>query len=413
MRFLVTAILFLFYALALVVDYSSIVLFCLLLLAGIVRLIVCKRDSIAAFRQFVGRYWKISLAMAAPLLAVLVNLLAARHFDGNSIDFPSRLAVFILIFWAVQLVPYHWMRYIQWAFVIGTAAAVIKMCVLTHDGHVRYAGADFIPLNIFTEMMLLVGFFAASTVAWKNKAGLGGALLKVMALGSVLYATYISGTRGAWLTIPVLIVIACASFFAKGVRWKYVVAGAATFLICAALAWQAGSIVKERIAVAESDIQQYTQGSNLDTSLGIRLQLWKSSWIMFKTHPIFGVGVQGFTHALREMADQKIISQTAATFTHSHNDILFMMAKCGIFGLVAILGLYLVPAVLFARHLYSPDGEIRSCACMGLALSIGLMVLGLSDVAFTCWEIAPFYTITVAFLLAYIEKRQEHVREIA
>jgi O-antigen ligase len=86
-----------------------------------------------------------------------------------------------------------------------------------------------------------------------------------------------------------------------------------------------------------------------------------------------------------------------------------MMAKFGIFGLIAILGLYLMPATIFLRHSSSPDKIIRSCAGIGMALSVGLMVLGLTDVVFTYWEIPPFYVLTVAFLLTYIEKREKYV----
>ncbi len=411
MPFLVTAILCLFYVLALAVDHSANVLFGLLLLSGIVRITTSGRPGAAVFWRSARQYWPIHLAMAAPLLAVLAHLLLTRHFSWNGMDFPSRLAVFPMIFWAVQLAPLRSMRRMQWVFVLGAAAGAVRMYVLTGGGLTRDF-TNFIPLNIFAEMVLLTGIFAAGSLAWQNGAGRAGALLKLAALGAVLYAIYLSGTRGAWLTVPALIAMACAVFLANGVRLKHLAACAAVFVACAALAWQSGGIVKGRIAMAGSDIEQYAQGLNVDTSLGIRLQLWRSSWIMFREHPLSGVGGPGFIPALKELADRKVISPMAATYTHSHNDILFMMAKYGVLGLIAILALYLVPATRFGRSLSHPDKEIRSCACMGMALIVGLTVLGLSDVAFTCWEVAPFYVVSVAFLLAYIEKRQQQGQAI-
>jgi O-antigen ligase len=404
MRFFVPAIVCLFYALTLVVDRSAGVLFGCLLLVSVMQIIASGSASIKEFGQFAIRYWQINLAMAAPLLAALINLAAVGHFDGKSIDYPLRLAMFPLIFWALQNTQYRWIKHMQWFCVIGAIAAAIKMYVLTDAGQVRYL-TDFIPIGIFTEMLLLIGFFSAFSLAWENRGGRVGVFLKGLALSASLYAAYISGCRGPWLTIPVFIAIGYAAFFAKGFRLKHVAVGAAIAIACTAVAWHAGGIIKERIAEAQSDLQQYSQRSNVDTSLGLRLQIWRGSWTIFEEHPIFGVGSRGYGPAMQDMADRKIISPMAATFVHSHNDILFMMTKYGVFGLVAILALYLVPASMMIRCIFNPDKEIRSYACMGVALSIGFMILGFTDVAFMWWEIPPFYTIGLASFLTLIDKR--------
>ncbi len=52
------------------------------------------------------------------------------------------------------------------------------------------------------------------------------------------------------------------------------------------------TLVKERIDVARTDIQQYMSGTNADTSIGFRFQLWQGSVVIFREHPIFGVGVK-------------------------------------------------------------------------------------------------------------------------
>lgn len=409
MPFLVTAILFLFYVLALVVDHSANVLYGLLFFSGIARIILSGSSTAPGFREMVRHNWAITLAMAAPLLAVLAHFVLAGHPVWRSMDFPARLAIFPMIFWALQLAPLRWLRYMQWVLVIGAAVGAVKMYLLTGGGHTR-DGNTLIPLNILAEMILSIGVLAAGSITWENRAGAVGVLIKLSALGAAFYAITLSGTRGAWLTVPALAALACGVFFRRGVRLKHLAAGAAVFVACSVLAWQTGDIVKQRFAVAGSDIQQYTRGSNVDTSLGIRLQLWRGSWIMFRDHPLAGVGSTGFIPALKELAARKTISPMAATFTHSHNDILFMMAKYGCLGLIAILALYLVPATLFGRYLSHPDKEIHACAFMGVAYIVGLMVYGLSDVAFSGWEVAPFYGITITFLLVYIKKRQAYLQ---
>jgi O-antigen ligase len=320
--------------------------------------------------------------------------------------------LYALIFWAVSLVPLKYLRHVQWAFVAGALLSTIKMYVLTDGGKDRY-GTDFIPIIIFAEMALLLGVFSAFSIAWNGRHEKLVVLLKLVAACAVMYAVYISQSRGPWLTILVFGVIAFVA--AKNLRRtdKILISAVASALLIAALGsyFQPGSIVQQRIAAAQNDIQEYVDGKNVDTSLGTRFQLWRGSWILFKENPVFGVGVQNYPLALQDLAKRKIISPTAATFPHSHNDILFMMAKLGLFGLIAILAVYFVPIAYFAGDLRNGDREIRSVAAMGMALCLGIMTLGLTDVVFLWWEIFPFYSISIALFLAYITRRKLYLSD--
>ena len=407
LKLLIAAAVFLFYVLALVLDRAAGTIFGILVLSSLATVAAGWCTAGQSFRQFTKQHWLLDLAMAGPLIATLINLASTGHFDGKSIDLPSRLAMFALIFWVVQFVPHKHMKYMQWAFPIGAMLAVIKMVVLTDGGKLRY-GTDFIPIIIFSEMALLLGFFSACSIAWNSRNDRAAVLLKLLAVCATLYAAYISGSRGPWVTIPVFAVIACVA--AKEVGRKYKIAALTMLVAGAIVASQFSGIVRERIALARSDIAQYSQGTNVDTSLGVRFQIWRGSWVMFKEHPIFGVGVRGYQPALQELADRKVISPYTATYPHSHNEILFMMARLGLFGLIAILAVYFVPAYYFMRALRNDDREVRSVGSMGLALCIGILGLGLTDVVFLWWEIFPFYAISIAFFLTYIGKRKDFLQ---
>jgi O-antigen ligase len=407
MKRFVAAALISFYVLALILDRAAGVIYGVLALCGLLMIAYGRTESGTTFWQATRLYWPLNLAMAAPLIAVLAHQISTGHFASRSGDSPSRLALYPLIFWAVSLVPLKYLRQVQWAFVVGAFLSAIKMYVLTDEGKDRY-GTDFIPIIIFAEMGLLLGIFAAFSIAWNQRYAILAMLLKLAAAGAVMYAAYISRSRGPWLTILVFGLIVFAA--AKSLRRidKLLISFMAGAVLAAAVAsyFQPGSIVRERITVAQSNIQEYVDGKNVDTSLGIRFQLWRGSWILFKENPVFGVGVENYQSALQDLARRQIISPTAATFPHSHNDILFMMAKLGLFGLAAILMVYFVPLYYFARDFRNSDKEIRSVAAMGIAQSLGIMTLGLTDVVFLWWEIFPFYSISVALFLAYIVRRK-------
>ncbi|MEO6919977.1 MAG: O-antigen ligase family protein [Collimonas sp.] len=403
-KLLVTALLIAFYILALVVDRSAGVIYGLLLLFGLVFLASGKNPDDKSFIQLLKKYWPLHLAMCAWLIAVFANQIGSGHFLGRTYDPPFRLAMFIMVFWVMSFLPIKYLKHVQWAWVIGAFLSAIKIHVLTGGGAMRY-GSDFIPIIIFGELTLLLGVFSVLSIVWNKPENKVAIFFKIAALCAGLYAAYLSQSRGVWLTILVFVVIAL--LVTKNIRSSYKLSVVISFMIFLGAVSYFGDIVKERVLVGESDLTQYSVGKNVDTSLGIRLQLWRGSWILFTEHPLTGVGVEGFPMALEDLSRRNIISPLSATFPHSHNEILFMMSKLGLFGLFAILALYCTPAYYFFRSIRDNDPEIRYVAAMGLALCFGFFTLGLVDVVFLWWEIYPYYTISIAFFLIYIMKKKE------
>lgn len=403
-KLLVAAAVVAFYMLALIVDRAAGVIFASLLLLSLICLVARKRPDDKSFGQLIKKYWPLNLAMCGPLIAILANQIGSGHFSGRTYDSPFRLAMFALIFFVLSFLPIRYIKHVQWALVIGAFLSAVKIYILTGGGTVRY-GTDFIPMIIFAEMALLLGFFSAMSIAW-NKPGSNMVIFfKIAALCAGLYVAYLSQSRGVWLTIPVFALI--ASLVAKNIRTGYKLSVIFFFVILLGAVSYFGNIVRDRVSVAENDINQYSVGANVDTSLGIRLQLWRASWVLFTEHPVFGVGVEGFPKALKDLSKRNIITPLSATFPHSHNEILFMMSRLGIFGLFAILALYFTPAYYFFREIRDNDPEIRYTAAMGLALCFGVFTLGLVDVVFLWWEVYPYYAISIGLFLTYIIKRKK------
>jgi O-antigen ligase len=392
-----------FYVLALIVDRAAGVIYGLLILFGFAA-IACRRKVAGfSFVQLMRRYWPLLLAMAAPLIAVLANELSRGQLSTRNIDAPSRLALFAFALWAVWLVPLPRLRQLQWTFIAGALLSTIKIYQLSHGGELRYL-TDFIPITIFIEMGMLLGAYGLFSIAWNTPRDKLAIVLKLLAGVAILYGSYLSQSRGAWVTIPVFAAIGFIA--ARSIRPKTKLAIAATLIVALALGANHDSRIRERIELARNDIQQYMQRTDVDTSIGIRFQLWRGSLVIFSEHPLFGVGIDRYRSALHDLAQRKIISPLASTYAHSHNEILFTMARLGLVGLFALLALYLVPASYFVRELRDDDGQVRAAASMGLSLCLGIMVLGLTDVVLLWWEVFPFYSLGVASFIVFIAKRK-------
>ncbi|WER45155.1 O-antigen ligase family protein [Cupriavidus sp. WKF15] len=392
-----------FYVLALIVDRAAGVLYGLLIVLGLAVLICSWKSQSQLFASQIRRYWPLALAMAAPMFAVLANEISRLQFSGRSIDAPSRLALFALVLWTVSIIPVRYLRHLQWAFVAGTILSTIKAQVLTHGGQVRYS-TDFIPITIFIELAMLLGTYSLFSLGWSEKRDKTQILLKVLAAIAILYGSYLSQSRGAWITIPVFAGIA---LFSSGIlRGKRKLAIAALIAIALVAALSQAKLVKDRVAETRADIELYVTRTNVDTPIGFRFQLWHGSLAIFLEHPIFGVGVDKYREALEDLPNRKVITPAAAEFAHSHNEFLFNAARLGLFGIAALLALYLVPAYYFARDLRHHDKEVRAAACMGACLCAGIFVLGLTDVVFLWWEVFPFYAVGVATFITFIDKKK-------
>ncbi len=395
--------LFLFYLSVLIVDRAAGVLYGVLVLLGLIGLL---RGQAVQARAVWRSHWTLLLACSGPLLAVLANELSRGQLATRNIDAPLRLALFPLVLWAVARLPLARLRMLQWCFVLATFAAAIKIHILTAGGTLRY-GTDFIPMITFAELSLVLGCFSLLSLAWNRRGDRLALLAKCLAAIAALYCSYVSQSRGTWVTIPVFILIMLAATRGSAVPYRRRLA--AGLLAVLVLAAGLSPLGRERIASAGQDIQQFFEGKNADTSLGFRLQLWRGSLVLLKENPVFGVGIERYPKALEQLAERGILTPVAAGFQHSHNELLFAAARLGTLGVLAMLGLIFLPAAWFARWLRHADAEVRAVAAMGLCLSLGLFVLGLSDVVFLWWEVYPFYAISVAVFASHIDKRRVEV----
>lgn len=402
-KWAISALVFAFYSFALIVDRSAGVIYMLLLLLSIGSIATIKISEKKSFIQFIKTYWPLNLAMCGPSIAILINQIGSAHFSLRTYDSSFRLAMFVLIFWIFSFLSIKNIKFIQWAFMSGAILSSIKIYILTDRGTMRY-GTDFIPIIIFGEMALLLGVFSILSIVWNKNPKATIIFIKIIALCAGLYVAYLSQSRGVWLTIPVFLLL--GSLVAQKISYLRKLGFLIAIVIFFGTVSHFNGMVKDRLAVAETDLGQYSTGSDLDTSLGIRLQLWQASWLLFIEHPLIGVGLEGFPNALQNLADRKIITPVAAALPHSHNEILFTISRLGIFGLFAILGLYFSPIYYFFRELRHCDNEVRYTAAMGLSLCFGFFTLGLVDVVFLWWEVFPYYSISIALLLTFIIKRK-------
>ena len=378
-----------------------------LLVAGALAMLGLRKNAAADFKNTCKNHWQPGLAMASILLAILMRQIILGEFTLRLYDLPSRLAVFILIFWALLRLPSGQIKNLSWAFVAGAALYVLDLYNITSGGLTRFTTINSFSVIFSSELALLMGVFSVLSIAWDGNGRLWKIPLKVGAGLCGLVAVYLSQTRGAWIAIPFFLLIVIATLL-RPLQFRVKIIAYAILLLGLSGIFSGSDIVRNRIAEGKNDISELMV-KNLNTPTGVRLQLWNASWIMFRQHPLIGVGKENFSAELQDMRKHGMITDLAAGQYHSHNEILYAMSTMGIIGLIATLLTYLVPGSYFWKWMRHKNGQIQAAAAMGLCLCTGYVIFGLVDVMFGWNMCNVFYCVSIAVLMAFIVNKNNEL----
>lgn len=395
----IAIVLFVFSALALVVpNLANACLFILFILGLALLLMRSTRDKIG-FSDIWRSYWPLAVAMVSLLLAVGIHQCGTGIFEVRDYDRPFRLAIFGFIFFAVLCVPLRQLVLVQWGWIICTLLACIKAAVVTDGGRLPNTGSvGFLAGIAFSNMVLLVGVWALLSLYWSSKPW--SIASKIVAGILALYVTYMVKTRGTWLALPFFAVFFVWYF--KAIKRRYKLAIVLFPILLLVGAFFQNDMVKKRLYDVKSDLVAYQDGSNKDTSVGQRLELWRGSFLMFEDEPIFGVGRDNFRKKLEHYVERQQITHTIVAMPHSHNGLFFHAALWGTAGLIAWIITYLVPLFYFGKHLLHIDPQVRVPAAMGVILCGGFLVFDMTDVMFFWVTLNGIYVINLALFMACI-----------
>ncbi|GAB1232696.1 O-antigen ligase family protein [Ferrigenium sp. UT5] len=340
------------------------------------------------------------IAMASGLVAIfLVQLyhqdLAARYFDSA-----SRFLLAVPILYALrQAGGTNLFSVLQYAFPLGALAALGAVAVyLPSFSH--SASLPFLNHIHLGDMALLLGFLSVLGINWTHPDHPALKLFKLAGFGAGLLVSILSQARGGWIALPLFVAFLIHAH-THGNYWKKLAWGLVLVGMLALLSYLFIGTIHSRVGMIFSDLAHYQTG-HLDTSIGIRLQLWNAAVQLIAAHPIFGVGADGFGQAMGPMSALHQVTPLAAEYGRgeAHSEILGHAARFGVLGLCALLAVYFVPLYFFMRLAKSGLRRQAVAARMGICVTLGFFIFGLTAETFDLKMTAAFYATTVAVLLA-------------
>jgi len=330
------------------------------------------------------------------LVAALAITPWSKVFPGNAFRFV--LALTLLCFaaearsrrWLVASLPVAALA----AFLHGT----YDLWVL-HVPHNRAYGFTNNAIH-FGNLSALVMLLSISAAMLARDVSMRMRVLLFIAAGLAGFAAISAGSRSSALAFLCLLPLV----FLQDKDFIHRLIAAVLVVVCSFLviAVSLSPDVKERIRIAElqQDVQQ-TTGNNFNTSTGQRIMMWRSAWLLFKEHPLIGVGPGNFTAEFKNLMEARVIPPVAV-YNQPHSDILHAASAGGIILLAAYFAIILGPWIYFYRRYRQlpVNSTTRMLSVFGLQVVGAYFLFGLTNSGFDLQIYSTTYSVLICVLAA-------------
>ncbi|WP_161569623.1 O-antigen ligase family protein [Veronia nyctiphanis] len=208
-------------------------------------------------------------------------------------------------------------------------------------------------------------------------------------LGSIS-AIFLSGVRGIWIALPVVIALVIMLNKRWSLRYKSIFA-ISVLVILSSLGFYFKDSLEARVAQTKWEFSRISQG-NLESSVGWRLGMWEVGYNWVKESPLLGIGYSQIKpKAERDDLNERV--RFYITNSHFHNQFIDILVRNGLLGLVIFLFWLLLPAYLLATKAKSHD------RALGYSCLAGILIASLTDVPFHHTHIMYTYSFLIGSLL--------------
>ena len=227
-----------------------------------------------------------------------------------------------------------------------------------------------------------------------------------------LFTSLLSGTKGGWLSLAMLVVMLSGAF-TYSLHWvkrAIIATGMLLTIVVIVVFIPKLPIVDRMLSAYHGAVMWIKTGEVTEASASIRLEAFKAGLIAGAQSPLLGPGHQGAREAVIEAAREGLISKEVVNgqVHDPHNDIISVFSKNGIIGVVGVLSAQIGILLTFWAGRKEADSQLKALSMMGILLVLLYFEFGLTVSVFGT---AIFRTIYVswAILLAaliFSEKRR-------
>jgi len=297
-------------------------------------------------------------------------------------------------------------RPFYWGLVIGClGAGAVAMWQVHVEGAPRASGfptkhTNAIQWGNLAMLMAVMLLVQASSIHQRFRWP--GKLLAAVAVLAALHASVLSQSRGGWLALLLAIPLGLVLLYQIDRRaLGRVVLGLVVLLaLVTALNYR---VVAERMHIMEKEVQTYDAKGDASSSVGQRMEHWRFAVDMIKEKPLIGWGFGPYMEEKAARVAAGKYQQSIVEYKFVHNEVLDVLVKRGIVGLIALLVFYALPIWMFwptrerlARHADAAvRAQVLALRLSGLSIPVLYIGFGLTQVFFAHNSGIMFYLFMV------------------
>lgn len=233
----------------------------------------------------------------------------------------------------------------------------------------------------FGGVVLIYALMLVPLVADQDRRPAWRALVLV-AIVAAFVANALSGSRGVWLAVPLLVGI---YFFTLGRQqpplWRF---GTPAVLLALSVAVLTVPFLPlhERVSETWLELDQIGQGLISNGSVGLRWQFWQIAFSVIAEHPLFGAGPGAFHEAIEQAVAAGTADPALLEYDHPHNQYLSALCHFGLPALAAFLFMIVAAVLVAADELRSADRSTRFLAWALTTVVCAMALLAVTESIF-------------------------------
>ena len=260
---------------------------------------------------------------------------------------------------------------------------------------------------VFGDASMVLSFMSLASLRFFEKKHQLLIFIPIAAATLGLVAVFLSGTRGAILAGPLLLLVFLFQLGGRSGKWrlKALLLAVLAILVAGGYLLTGTALNKSMRSGMETVAECLKQGevsleSSVDRSTAIRLKMWTESTKIIQAHPWVGTGDEGFERILKKKAETDPSLSPLAAHNTPHNMYLANQVAYGIFGLLMLLGIFLAPLRTLIRNVRHNDA-CRDAGYAGIMLIMGYMQFALTESVFQRTVPITVYLVLTAAAMAF------------
>ncbi len=335
----------------------------------------------------------IIFCLSATALSLLFTQTIRGDFSARTYDGPIRLLAGLPILIAIYKHRINYSKLLSFIIPLTLLGILIFAKSETHTYGERLTNHYLDPI-FWGNFSIILGFMSFASIQSQDHF-----LLKIYKFSGFVLGismSLMSQSRAGWVA-AIAMALAWSVLNRKALTLKKLAASGFILLITLILFYLLINSFRIRVDAAIAEVMQWQSNSQVISSTGIRLNMWKMTIHLFSHSPWVGYGEFSTLPVtnnpfILSFADPDSINMIQCC--GPHNEMAAQTLRSGVFGIFALLSTYIIPIYIFFRH------KVSQATIMGMMLCTGVFICGFATEMLGLKISYTFYAILTSGLIA-------------